>query len=222
MPIKNLFISRSLSKDSSIIKWCNEKNVILTAESMISIEFLDFDLPQSDWYFFSSKNGVRGFFKNNGEIPESIKIGVIGYSTKEELESFGYTADFIGKGTDTVEIGRDFAEVLGEDTVTFCSNNITLGTVSEATAEKQKTNLQSYRTELKPRDFEKQFDILVFTSPSNVNSYFKLNAFSNELLIAIGNTTKKSIQSILGEVQVYIPNDFSEEAIVQLLDNISE
>lgn len=70
-------------------------------------------LQAQDWLIFTSRNGVESFFadlKLNGigELPEGIRIAVVGKKTQESLEGHGRRADLVS----TAACGEDLAESL--------------------------------------------------------------------------------------------------------------
>lgn len=224
MKIKHLFISRSLEHDSPIRKWCLTENIKLADTSMISIQFLNFELPKSDYYFFSSRNGVRAFFNQIDKHQISnISFGVLGGATLNELRNYGCHADFVGKGNDTNQIGKDFAQFLGTQSVTYCTNNLTIETVSKFVPKEQKNNVLVYETLLQPNSLIEKPDTLIFTSPSNFHAFIQENELLNtDVVIAMGKSTKKVILEHQPTIKVLIPDQFTEESILQLLKGVNE
>lgn len=217
---KSIFISRDLSEDSLFMK-LKDRNIKIIGESLIDITQIRYSYtPQTKWIFFSSKNAIQYFFAQNPELPDDAFYAVISNVSANYLSTFGKTADFIGKGVDVVQIGKDFREVLKDDSVLFPQAIDSLQTVQKQIAFTNTCyNLYVYKTTIKIDLIIPYTDIVIFTSPSNVKAYFIKNKISSkQTVVAIGNTTKHQLAEY-GVTNVLLPAVFDESALLGLLDN---
>ena len=129
----------------------------------------------TDWIFFSSKHAVKYFFEGKPDIGKA-KIGVIGKATSVALRQQGKRADFIGYSTDTKLTGKQFASLVKSGTVLFPQAKDSMRTVQQQFVNKyQVKDLVVYETIQKPVTDVPEADIMLFTSPSNVEAYLEKN-----------------------------------------------
>lgn len=213
---QRVFISRKL-KESSPIKMLGDQIEILD-ESLLDFEPVPFKtLPVTDWLFFYSQQGVYHFFEQwKGELLWK-NVAAFGPKTGNMLREMGHYVAFTGDGV-AKNTARAFLLVGRQSKVTFVRANHSRKSLQQL-LEKECliSDLVVYNN--KPRNsFEIPFcDILIFTSPLNVSSYFSQNPIQeNQKVIAIGNTTLESIKG-LGIQDVSVPEHPTEEALAQLL-----
>ena len=176
-------------------------------------------IPNSDWIFFNSKNAVKYFLENssiNKEILKNKKIGCIGISTAQFLDQYNIRADFIGQSTDIKKIGLEFLKVGQQQSVLFpCSNisNKSIGKIIESHC--NVIYFPIYETIEIQEKLDETFDIIVFTSPSNVRSFFKKNTIHEKTkIIAMGESTKNELlQHSISPSLITMPIAFDDFAI---------
>ena len=216
--MKKVFITRDLKETDFFKTALEEVGFSVFGQSLIAFSGIDFGLiPDCDWLFFYSKNGVKYFFENiDNQSFIHKKIGTIGESTANFLiQNFGLKADFIGTG-EPLQTAKDFLQIAANQTVIF---------------PRAKHSKQSIQQELgnaiiakdlivyenQPlSDFEViDADILVFTSPMNVEAYFnKMVLKPNQKIVSIGNTTAKALKNI-GFERFFISETPSEKSLVK-------
>lgn len=159
-----------------------------------SINKLDsFILRNIDWVFFSSKNAIEYFFKLDPQLPKKVKFGVLGRASEDALRLHSRKADFNGEeeGIDTNDIAREFAKLANGKNVLFPSAKGSLKTIQkELSSDTKIVELTVYET-VSIEKVEKSYaEVLIFTSPSNVDSYFAENLLEpDQKVICIGKTT---------------------------------
>lgn len=191
----------------------------LVAEPLIKTTRIPFSYtPQTKWIFFSSKNAIRYFFEQASPVPESVKIGVISAASEEYLKTLGKHCDFVGQGTDLVKIGKDFAVVLQNDSVLFPQAIDSLRTIQKQIAFTNTLyNLYTYKTIIRSDIDIPYADVLIFTSPSNVEAYLrKYKIDIRQIVIAMGATTKFRL-SQSGTKDVLTPATFNEQGLFDTL-----
>ncbi|MFL2570521.1 MAG: hydroxymethylbilane synthase [Parvicellaceae bacterium] len=208
---KQVFISRYLNDQSLFKKALEGQNIKVEGKSFIEVVFNNVnELPAADWVFFTSSNAVESL-SNQVDQLRGKKIGAFGKATAFGLEKLGLIVDFIGNGLPN-QIAIDFAEVARNEKVLFPISNRSLKTIQQQIPKNNQIELITYTI----KDVENQitdFDIFVFTSPSNVHSFFKTNELAkNKAVIAIGPSTKAVLESY-DVKNVMLPWEASELAL---------
>jgi hydroxymethylbilane synthase len=198
-----VFISREIGENSYFRKALSKQNIEIDGRSLIRtfpiVNVLDdFFLKNADWIFFSSRNGVEYFFKLNPVLPKKVKFGVVGRGSEDSLRKFGHLADFVGEGGEIEEVAQDFAKVADGQTVLFPRAQDSLLTMQKfLTSTTKVIDLPIYETVMEENVDGSSADVLIFTSPSNVDAYFVDNLLEPEQkVIAIGNSTGKKFDEM--------------------------
>ena len=201
----NVFISRMLPETSYFRKALEKYQIQLDDRSLIKIfpiiNKLDpFILKRVDWVFFSSKNAIECFFSLSPQMPKKVKYGVIGRASEEMLRRYGIVPDFNGEedGIDTQDIAKDFAKLANGSTVLFPGAKDSLRTIQQALNKATKIiDLPVYETEMDENCDPSAAEVLVFTSPSNVDAYFTNNLLEpGQQVICIGKSTGKKFDQM--------------------------
>jgi len=194
----NVFISRELSESSYLRNALEKHQIEIEDRSLIrtfpSIHNLDpFILRNIDWVFFSSKNAIEYFFKLEPQLSKKVKFGVLGRGSEDALRLHGKVADFNGEeeGIDTKDIATEFAKLANGSNVLFPSAKGSLKTIQKAlTSDTKIVELTVYETVSEDNVAQSYAEVLIFTSPSNVDSYFAENLLEpDQQVICIGKTT---------------------------------
>jgi hydroxymethylbilane synthase len=201
----NVFISRVLPETSYFRKALEKYQIQVDDRSLIKIfpiiNKLDpFILKRVDWIFFSSKNAIECFFSLAPQLPKKVKYGVIGRASEEMLRRYGIVPDFNGEedGIDTQDIAKDFAKLANGSTVLFPGAKDSLRTIQQALNKATKIiDLPVYETEMDENCDPSAAEVLVFTSPSNVDAYFTNNLLEpGQQVICIGKSTGKKFDQM--------------------------
>lgn len=178
---------------------------------MIRTEGMKFALEEDyEWIFFSSSEGVKHFFN---QITDNIdaKLAAIGPGTSKTLSSFGEVL-FEGKSNDIHFVAHAFKKKVGINRVLFPVGNKSKRTVQNYLDSQQVVEAICYQTTLAPVAIGFP-DILVFSSPSNVESYVLSNQFlPSQKIVAFGESTREALNNHF-EGNVTIPENISEEAL---------
>ena len=100
----------------------------------IRVENLLEKIKDAQWLVFTSKNAVAGFAYNMGEfeLPDGIKIAVVGSKTKEALKTAcGLEADFVSLQATGMELGKSLMNIAAGKIVYLCAE-VTSGSLEEA------------------------------------------------------------------------------------------
>ncbi len=141
-----------------------------------------------DWIFFTSKNGVSNFFrqlidiKGNTELPENVKLAVIGHKTGLELEYYGYAPDFTSEENTAEEFLQKFSRRYNPENLKIL---LSLGNLADdylfnhLSVHNNTHRINVYQT-VKPDQTDPgileqlrsdQYDLIVFTSPSTFHNF---------------------------------------------------
>ncbi len=198
-----VFISRELSEHSYFRKALEKHAIEIEARSLIRtvpvITKLDsFILKNVDWVFFSSKNAVEYFFQLEPLLPKKVKYGVMGSGSEDMLRRKGHFVDYTGAGVDTADVAADFAKIANGSTVLFPSAENSMRSIQQGLSGDTKViDLPIYETILEDDAEQTGAEILVFTSPSNVEAYFANNLIQpDQKVIAIGKSTGKKLDEV--------------------------
>lgn len=201
----SLFISRDLDESSYLAQWLGKHKISIDARSLIkiypTINTLDsFILKRADWIFFNSKNAIEHFFKLEPYILKKTKIAVLGRGSESTLRKFGRVADFSGDdlGISTDEIAKEFARLVDGQTVLIPRAKDSLQSIQKALTENTKViDMPIYETVLEEEVDKTNAQVVIFTSPSNVQAYFQENLIDpDQKIICIGYSTAKIIEEM--------------------------
>ncbi|HSH67656.1 MAG TPA: uroporphyrinogen-III synthase, partial [Bacteroidia bacterium] len=213
----SVLITRDLTDESFFKNVLEGNGYNVKGISFIETNKVAFEnVPATDWIFFASANAVRFFFEQAPQLKAKTKFGVIGKSTEEELKKYDHNAAFVGSINDTKVVGKKFAKTVGDETVLFPQAKGGLRTVQQQFGDPEKLkDLTVYETVKKVNVSLPEVEIAVFTSPSNVESFFekgKIN--SGQQVIAMGKSTEKKLKEF-GVENCILPVTFDEIGLVQ-------
>lgn len=173
------------------------------------------ELPKTDWIFFSSKHAVRYFFNQN-PVLENVKFGCIGTSTSAELRAFNRRADFIGQSTDIKLVGKQFSSKVGNARVLFPIARGSMQSIQWQMVKRDNViNLEVYATLKHGVEISQENEILIFTSPSNVEAYFEKNTIHpHQKVIAMGESTGKALEKLKFK-KYTLPKSFDDLGLLQ-------
>ena len=201
----HVFITRDLSEASYFHRAMAKHNIKVEGRSLIRIfpmiNKLDpYILKYVDWVFFGSKNGIENFFKLEPRLSKRTKFAVIGRGSEEMLRQFGHAPEFSGErlGINMEEIAGEFAKIASGTTVLIPRAKDSLETIQKSlTADTKIINLPVYQTRIETNVSKSNADVLIFTSPSNVEAYFVDNLVDpGQQIICIGRSTGQKIEEL--------------------------
>lgn len=179
-------------------KLLEARGIQVTGIPLITLSPTPFDsIPVSDWVFFSSKNAVQFFFQHPaGQTIDRVKWAAIGPATAEALVVFRPEISFVGNG-DPADTARLFDSLVSGQTVLFPSaRHARDGVQRHLTTPAHCFRLEVYNNTPVPNPAPRREDILVFTSPMNVTSYFSSHTLLEfQRVVAIGKSTFATLQS---------------------------
>lgn len=192
----SVFITRDLSEEDYFFRVLASFGYKVSGVSLIETKPVAFKaVPDCDWIFFSSRNGVNHFFEQQPKLTENVKFAVTGNGTAMALRQHGFTESFCGTSSDMEETGKQFAKFVIEKKVLFPQAKDSLQTIQKHVNETTECrNLVVYKTSAKTEAAIPESAITVFTSPSNVSAFFSLSEKPQlDKVIAIGKSTKAKL-----------------------------
>lgn len=194
----SVFITQNKRKEDYFVRTLNSLGYKTECQSLIEFRLIPFKISEPfEWVFFSSKHAVKYFFMQKPILSKEIKFGVIGLSTGVELRKYGYVPDFIGQSNNIDSISRQFSNLAGNKKVLFPHAKGSFKSVQQLMPKKDKVlNLTVYETIKYPDAVIPRCDLVIFTSPSNVEAYFEKTSFNEkkQKAVAMGDSTAKELQ----------------------------
>ena len=220
-----VFISREIGEHNYFRRALEKNNIEIEGRSLIRtfpiVNVLDpFYLKHIDWIFFSSRNGVEYFFKLKPVLPKHVKFGVVGRGSEDALRKYGHLANFVGETGDITEVAEEFAPLVTGQTVLFPRAQDSLLSIQKSlSADTKVVDLPIYETVIEDEIDQTYAEVLIFTSPSNVDAYFANNLLDpGQKVIAIGNSTGKKFEEM--GVQYTLPYSPDEIGLAEAVFGI--
>ena len=176
----------------------NEKYEDVLNYPVIKINFLSpsFSFEDIDYLIFTSKNGVRGINRLTNEW-QKIPSFAIGKATAKEIEKLGGRVEFIAKSSYGDKFAKEINEKYQNKNFLFFRAKKIISPISEI-FKNSTNNLKEviiYETVCnKPEEKMIKPAIVIFSSPSTIECFTKINNFENIKPIAIGKKTKKVLE----------------------------
>ncbi|RMG77973.1 MAG: hydroxymethylbilane synthase [Bacteroidetes bacterium] len=212
---KKVLITRRLEGDSAFKKLLQKNQCQIIEKPLIAIEEQPVENYQTgaEWVFFTSKNAAKIWLEKQQHV-KGVNIACIGKSTATEFLKKGIHPAFVGNSDDHSQIADAFVEYAKGKKVVFPSSDKSKQTIQRFIEKYCKVeNLILYKTVPNPQRIDENYDIAIFTSPSNVEAFFKMNKLpENVTVIAIGNTTKNKLKEYTDK-SVITPWEWSELAL---------
>ena len=225
---KSAFITRKINKSNPFFKILIQQDFEVNGLSFIRFKAVEVsNLPNANWIFFYSKNGIRFFFEQLAQLNLKVenidcKWATIGQASTTYLEKLGIKVNFVGTG-EPLSTSEAFLKVAKGERVLFPRAFNSKKSIQNILGDQiRQLDLVIYENHLVQNVEKRNEDFLVFTSPMNAQAYFntfKLEGFQKA--IAIGQTTAKALTQ-LGINDFTISTQPSEKSLAEavlLIDN---
>ncbi|HLG02057.1 MAG TPA: hydroxymethylbilane synthase [Bacteroidia bacterium] len=211
----SVFITRDLREDDFFFHVLQSNEFTVEGRALIETNrILLKKIPDAEWVFFSSKQAVKHFLAQT-KLKPGMKIGAVGKATSNELRKFNLRADFIGGGNDTRLTAKQFGAVVGRSTVLFPQAKGSMKAVQAQLPNAKVIDLIVYETIQRSAENLPKADILVFTSPSNVDAFLEKNKISpGQKLVAMGHATASTLKE-KGHHSFWSPDSFDDAGMVR-------
>jgi uroporphyrinogen-III synthase len=212
--------------DEALIKQAKSKNILIDVLSFIETEAIDsLDvyeetesiLLESAIVVFTSSNAVEAVGAHLFDYTPNWKIYCIGNATKKSVTEY-FGEDLIaGTAKDATELAEKIIEDdITDEVVFFCGNKrrdelpVLLNEQGIVVNE-----IEVYQTNLLQHKVEKNYDGILFFSPSAAESFFSTNTLTDKtILFAIGNTTALSIKKYTGN-KIIVADEAGKNNLVE-------
>jgi uroporphyrinogen-III synthase len=219
----SVFISKNLDEVVALQALCKQFQWNFHAQSMIQFESTSFTVP-TGWevVFFPSPRAVSYFFESSHPTILLDKlIACSGGETAKRIKHYTpQPIDFVAeKAGDIEKVRSDFQRWLTNKKVLYVGSNLAQKSVLLDLAEEQGQFLQVYETNYLSKKIT-PCTIYIFSSPSNVESFFIKNVIpDNAHVIAWGNTTAKALEKRKVNVN-YTLETSAEKELIAYLQNV--
>ena len=218
--MKKVLITKSLEDAGELQEYAIQHQIELIYHSFLSFEQIQIsEIPPVDVLFFSSKRAVE-FFLNQHALPSEAEVACIGTATQLYLEQKGIQVDFIGAQSSLPEVvSKELNHWLQGRTCGLVTAKDSQRTIATYLNQSLITFITPYQTVIHADKLDTQFEVLVFTSPSNVKGYLKKNEIHYQKVVAWGKTTedyllKRSVKD------VYCLKNASEREVISYLKQL--
>lgn len=194
--IESVFISRNLEFTQDIQKYCNLRGILLTSKSLIEFEALEFTVPKEkyDVIFFNSPKSVEFFLKKH--VPTQQIIACMGQGTRKKLLEFNLIPEFVGNSSSNPNsVFSQFKLWVGSKKVLVPTGNLSRHLIKNFVRNEQLIFSEIYKTTHHKIRLP-FFDVYIFSSPSNLDSFFEANNSipKNARIISWGKSTSAAIE----------------------------
>lgn len=213
-------------------------NCVVSENTLTTFE----NLPQYEWLFFTSANGVHCFFENwkrnlgAGRLTYQ-KIAVVGTKTNEVLRGYGYQATFVPSTYNAKTMAREFlSEYHPKQPVLLVRGKLASSILPEVftkaaidydclTVYETSVNDESKELLIESLNYS-HLDYITFTSPSTVDAFFSLiknvDWIEEKTIVCIGTTTATRAKE-KGLSNILVPEHFTIEGMIaKISDHISK
>lgn len=187
-----LFISKKVTPPD-FLAYARVAEIKMIDTSMISFVEVPFECPENDFdvVFFTSPRSAK-FFLEKCSLSKTVDIATIGKVTTDFVVSQGFEVAFTGDTSGIPsKVSEEFEIFVNGRNVLFPQSNYSQRSMQARLSNHQITNLVVYETALTPIELQEKPNVLVFTSPTNVESFLQLNSITeDQKVIAWGKTTE--------------------------------
>lgn len=219
MSNKRILITRLLGLNSTLKNWALQNNYLFLEKAFIRFEkSKNVVIPQTDWIFFSSPNGVKIYLESY-KI-QAKKIAALSSGTAKELEGNKFKVDFIGQSNQsTTEIALALKkEINQQEKVLFPLSSISKKNISNQLKAEQKIEIEIYKTLPIKDQVSDELAAIIFTSPSNAQGFFSSNKLAPSThIVAIGQSTKMEVERHTTN-SINVADSYDENGIIRKLN----
>ena len=187
--------------------------VSLVEYNAIKIEFIPFQVPKNiENAIFTSQNAVEAFFLTNVRSSAVENCFCVGEKTKSLLKENG--VNVIKMTEYASELAAYLVKNHKTDAFHFFCGNIRSDEIPSTLKENNIffEEIEVYKTTLNPKKFERQFEAILFFSPSAVRSFISENKIDKSIAVCIGTTTASEAKKYTENV--VIANATTVESVI--------
>lgn len=192
--MNRILSTKKLSK--ALKKKLSDAKIELVEKNFIQTKSISFETPQlNDYLVFTSKKAVKSVLKSDVKNVHTISCLCVGSKTRNFLEKKGFTV------IESADYAEDLIQIIDSkyksNSFTFFCGNIRKNTIPNYFQQNKIAYNETivYETKLKPHKIKKEYDGILFFSPSGVKSFLENNSLDNKTCFCIGNTTSKALEN---------------------------
>jgi len=192
--MNRILSTKKLSK--ALKKKFSDARIELVEKNFIQTKSISFETPQlNDYLVFTSKKALKSVLKSDVKNVHSISCLCVGSKTRNFLEKKGFTV------IESADYAEDLIQIIDSkyksSSFTFFCGNIRKNTIPNYFQQNKIAYNETivYETKLKPHKIKKEYDGILFFSPSGVKSFLENNSLDNKMCFCIGNTTSKALEN---------------------------
>lgn len=192
--MNRILSTKKLSK--ALKKKFSDAKIELVEKNFIQTKSISFETPQlNDYLVFTSKKAVKSVLKSEVKNVHTFSCLCVGSKTKNFLEKKGFAV------LESADYAEDLIQIIDSkyksNSFTFFCGNIRKDTIPNYFQENKiaYNEFVVYETKLKPHQIKKEYDGVLFFSPSGVNSFLENNTIENKTCFCIGTTTSKALEN---------------------------
>jgi len=175
---------------------------------------------QYDTIIFTSSNAVEGYIQSReqAELLRTKQIASLAGITRETLLSYGIEP--ILTASNSAQLAEDLIAKNNARSVLHPCGNLALDTLQNTLVSRgiRYTPLIVYNTILNPVQLRKNYDFILFYSPSGVESFFFHNKLSpSTVCCCIGTTTAAALKEKDAEAKILIPEETNPAAMLNIV-----
>jgi len=223
--MKTVLSTRSLSEKD--IAYARSLDLEIQCEDFIEVKIISFDdagflKNDFDSVVFTSSNAVKALMEKSGykEWLKSKNIFSISGKTNEELLKSGIHAVTIANDAETLankivqgELSKNILHPCGNLTLDILKTKMNQSNIKYHP-------LIIYKIKLKSIKLEKEYDAVLFFSPSGVESFFTANKLGEQTIVCcIGERTVKTLKEKQALSKIIIPDFPSPESMIEVTAN---
>ena len=167
----------------------------LVEKNFIQTKSIAFETPiLNNYLVFTSKKAVKSILKAEIKNVFAIPCLCVGIKTRKFLEKKGFT---VLENTDYADdLIRRIDSKYKKSSFTFFCGTIRKNTIPNYFQQNKiaYNEFIVYETKLKPRRIKKDYQGVLFYSPSGVTSFLEDNTLENKTCFCIGTTTAKAVE----------------------------
>jgi len=194
----------------------------LVSYNAIQIDFLKMQWSgQPQHLIFTSQNGVASFLESSSsKLHEQVKAYCVGEKTKALLLENGI--DVCATANNSQELGMLLVKTYSDTEFLLLSGNLRREDLPRLLKENnvRYKEVTVYNTTLTPARYERQFEGVLFFSPSAVQSHCSSNTLENSTAFCIGPTTAKEAQKHTDKV-IIANKPTIENVLVQAIKQLA-
>ena len=192
-----------------------EANFEVIEANFIQTTSISFSLSGvNECLVFTSQNAVRSILLHpDCEALKNKKVFCVGLKTKILLSEAGF--EVVAYSDYAEDLSEIITLIYANETYTFFSGNLRREALPQAlkNAKIVLNEIEVYTTELTPKKIQEKADVLLFFSPSGIESYLKENKIKDEICFCIGKTTAEALEKTTKNI--IIANHPSIENVIE-------